>query len=75
MKRVVKQYVAAFGHVTAFSLSLLVFLWAIKVLGGYAADRVTSYAGPTPMALDTAICLAILAIVGMLLSRLGNDGT
>ena len=54
--------------VTAFHLSLVVLFWAVIVIAGYVFDYVRSYGGPTPMALDTAICLGVLAVTGILLS-------
>lgn len=56
-------------YVTAFILSLSVVMWSVNVIAGYIADHVTSYMGPTPMALDTAICIFFLGVVGMILSK------
>ena len=53
---------------TTFLLSVAVLFWSVFVISGYVSDYVRSYGGPTPMALDTAICIGILAVVGVLMS-------
>lgn len=63
------KYVAFTGSAVAFTLSMLVFLWGIQVISGYVADHVTAYAGPRPMALETAICLSLLGGACMILAH------
>jgi len=51
----------------AIILLLGVLFYAVSVIGGYVFDRVNSYVGPTPMALDTAICLVCISAGCLLL--------
>jgi hypothetical protein len=55
-------------YLATFHVGLFVLFWTIVVLAGYVFDAVHSYGGPTPMSLDTAICLSLLAVAVILLS-------
>ena len=55
--------------IVAFICSLTTLVWSVRIIAGYVADRVTSYAGPTPMALDTALCMLLLSVAGIILSK------
>jgi hypothetical protein len=55
-------------YLAAFHLGLFVLFWAVVVISGYVFDHVHSYGGPTPMALDAAICLSFLAVAIIMLS-------
>jgi len=56
-------------YIVSFIFSLTVFAWSVRIMASYVADRVHGYWGPTAMAFDTSVCLALLSVVGMILSK------
>lgn len=56
-------------YVVCMILSLTLLAWSVRIITGYVSDKVNGVAVYTPMALDTAICFAVVAAVLLVLSK------